>query len=89
MRILTLAEVRQIERIRNLIVSYDITGIDTYDKDDNLVDDFNLNRPDDKELWLNILDLAIQANDATKESWRKDKAPNLTDEVRNKLRPKP
>ena len=81
MRILTPAETRQVEAIKSK--SGIITGIDLYDKDDNLVDTLDI------ELWLSILNLALQANDAMKEAWRKDKAPNLTNEVRNKLRPKP
>jgi len=44
--------------------------------------------PENKDTWLNILDLALQANDAMREVWRKDKTPNWTDEVWNKLRPK-
>ena len=78
MRILTPAEARQVESIKNK--SGIITGIDLYDKDDNLVDAIDI------ELWLNILDLALQQNESLKEAWRKDKAPNWTNEVYKKLR---
>ena len=69
MRILTPAEVRQVTKVRNLIVSGDITGIDWYDEHDNLIDGFNLEHPENKELWLNILDLALQQNESLKKEW--------------------
>ena len=61
MRILTPAEVGQVESIKNK--SGIITGIDLYDKDDNLVDAL------DVDLWLNILDLALKQNENLKKEW--------------------
>ena len=61
MRILTSAEMRRVESIKNK--SGIITGIDLYDKDDNLVDTLDI------ELWLNILDLALQQSKNLKKEW--------------------
>ena len=61
MRILTPAEVRQVEAIKSK--SGIITGIDLYDKDDNLVDTLDI------ELWLNILDLALEQSESLKKEW--------------------
>ncbi len=61
MRILTLAEVRQVEAIKNKSV----TGIDLYDKDDNLVNTLDI------ELWFNILDLALKQDENMKKEWVK------------------
>ncbi len=74
------AEVRQVESIRSKTISGVITGIDLYDEDDNLVDTLDI------ELWLNILDLALQQSESLKEEWRKDKTPSWTNEVYKKLR---
>lgn len=77
MRILTPTEQREVERIKQSISKLYFPTDDV-----TIVIDYHY-----KELWLNILDLALQQNDAMKESWRKDKLPNWTDEVVNKLRP--
>ncbi len=61
MRILTPTEMRQVEVIKNK--SGIITGIDLYDKDDNLIDILSI------ELWLNILDLALRQNEEMKKEW--------------------
>ena len=83
MRILTPAEVRQVEKERR-----DIINIGVYTGNHTVRMAITIT-PKNYELWLNILDLALQQSESLKEAWRKDKAPNLTDEVCNKLRPKP
>jgi len=85
MRILTPAEQREVERIKGKMTTGEITGIDLYTEQDNLVVT-TLN----KELWLNILDLALQANEAMKTEWQGSLNLALGDvgsEVLDKLRP--
>jgi len=84
MRILTPAEQREVERIKSKMTTGEIIGIDLYTEHDNLVVT-TLN----KELWLNILDLALQANDAMKDAWRRTGNPQqdeLEQAIATKLR---
>lgn len=85
MRLLTPAELRQIQSVKDLIIKCygNYAGV-AYCNEDGVVivlDD------DNRELWLNILDMALQQQESMRDAWRKDKAPNFTDEVANKLRP--
>ena len=67
MRQLTPVEIREVERIKGKMTTGEITGIDLYTEHDNLVIT-TLN----KELWLNILDLALQQNEVMKKEWVKN-----------------
>lgn len=72
MRILTPLEQRQIEQLKNKIASNDITGIDCYNRDDNLVQDFSF--PKDREMWLNCLQMILQTQEALKTA--RNRSPN-------------
>jgi len=81
MRILTPAELRQIQAVKWLVTEI---------HNPTVVADgvYHIEvTSENRGLWLNILDLALQQNEAMREAWRKDKAPNWTDEVKDKLRP--
>ena len=67
MRILTPIEQREVERIKGKMTTGEIIGIDLYTEQDNLVVT-TLN----KELWLNILDLALNQSENIKREWIKD-----------------
>ncbi len=80
MRILTPAEVRQVEVIKWLVTELhnpSVVADNTYRIEVN---------SENRELWLNILDLALQQSESLKEEWRKDKTPSWTNEVYKKLR---
>ncbi len=88
MRILTPAGVRQVESVRDMIVKGYGFIVGSYIDEDSGTLNLDMDSETNKELWLNILDLALRQSESLGSDWRKDKAPNWTDEVYNKLRPK-
>ena len=66
MRQLTPVEIREVERIKGKMTTGEI-NIDLYTEHDDLVVT-TLN----KELWLNILDLALNQNEVMKREWVKN-----------------
>lgn len=82
MRILTPAEVREVEKIRNLLV------VGHGETETVWIDDFhgpvlNISLEDEnKELWLNVLDMALQANEAMLLAWRRSSNVNLVEMVK-------
>jgi len=90
MRILTPIEQREVEKVKDMIVK------GHGETEDNWIDDMHgdvlnidLVSKSNRELWLNILDLALQANDAMKEAWRRTGNPQqgeLEQAIATKLR---
>lgn len=71
MQPLTPSERREIERIKNYITEGKIVGIDFYGDWDNLIDNLNFgDNQTDKELWLKVLSMALEHNEAIEKSWR-------------------
>lgn len=92
MRILTPAELRQLQSVKDLIIKCygNYAGVAYCNEDDVVIilDD------DNRELWLNILDMALKQNEAMKISWQENirignstAVSNIPSEVLNKLRP--
>lgn len=77
MRILTPAESRQLEIVKQSIVKL-------YHHTDDVTITIDIQN---RELWLNILDIVLQSNDVMKQAWRSNPSSILTNEVLNKLRP--
>lgn len=70
MRILTPAEVREVERIRREIKEADY--IEIHGKMLEIVP-----LSEHREFWLNVLDMALQANEAMLLAWRRSQNPNV------------
>jgi hypothetical protein len=68
MRLLTPNEQRQIEQFRAEVVKMPDRRVDII---------ITLENQDDREKWLNILDIVLGANDAMKIAWRRSDNPNV------------
>lgn len=75
MRLLTPSEQREIEQLKTFIVN----GYGRNDKggwvDTGNEEMFFINLEDNQELWLNILDMVLQTQDAMKVAWQKSANP--------------
>lgn len=70
MRILTPIEQREIERLKNLILADKIDRIE-FQASFGASEDKIFHLPEERELWLNLLDMVLQTNAAMQNEWRK------------------
>lgn len=77
MRLLTPNEQRQVEQLKSFITKgygrNDIGGWISFSQ--GYEDRFFINAEDNQELWLNILDMVLQTQDAMKIAWQKSDNP--------------
>jgi len=72
MRQLTPAEAREVQRVKDMIVKdYGGNGTNWIDSMHGSVLSVDLVDTANKELWLNILDLALSQNETIKKDWFK------------------
>ena len=65
MQPLTPAERREIERVKNELLSCQTASVDLYDENDNPI----LDNIGNRELWLKVLTMALETNEALSEAW--------------------